>query len=56
MAAGVLFFGDAAAGGEKASTYVTELHSRGDFERFINQQDEKVGVKSAQGVGGMAGV
>ena len=40
--AGVLYFGDSAAGGEKASTYVTELHSREDFERFVNQQDDKV--------------
>ncbi len=38
----MLYFGDAAGGGEKASTYVTELHSRADFDHFMNQQDDKV--------------
>ncbi|GAB4820580.1 hypothetical protein N2152v2_007626 [Parachlorella kessleri] len=42
MGEGVLYFGDAAGGGEKASTYVTELHSRADFDHFMNQQDDKV--------------
>jgi hypothetical protein len=40
--AGVLYYGDAAADGEKASTYVEELDTREDFERFINAQTDDV--------------
>lgn len=39
---GVLFFGDSAADGVKASTYVTEIHSKADFESFIAQPDDQV--------------
>lgn len=38
----MLYFGDTAGNGVKASTFVTELHSRADFEKFLMQQDEKV--------------
>ena len=39
---GVLFYGDSAAHGVKASSFVEDLKTRADFNRFINEQDEKV--------------
>ena len=42
MPAGVLFFGDTAARGEKASTYVQELTSRAELEAYISSQGPDV--------------
>ena len=42
MPAGVLFFGDTAARGEKASTYVQELTSRAGLEAYISSQGPDV--------------
>ena len=52
----MLFFGDSAANGVKASTYVTELHSRADFEAFVAQQNEKVGGRAGGRAGGWRAV
>lgn len=38
----MLYYGDSAANGLKASDYVEELKSQADFDRFIDNQDEKV--------------
>ncbi|KAL4424978.1 hypothetical protein ABPG77_002863 [Micractinium sp. CCAP 211/92] len=39
---GVLYFGDSAANNVKASTYVTDLHSREDLEAFVRGQPDNV--------------
>lgn len=39
---GVLYFGDAAAGGVHASDFVAELHSQQDMDAFVNGQEEQV--------------
>ncbi|KAK9810349.1 hypothetical protein WJX72_009187 [[Myrmecia] bisecta] len=39
---GVLYYGDSAANGVKASTYVPDLASREQFDKFLQQQDDKV--------------
>ncbi len=39
---GVLFFGDTAANNVKASTYVTDLHSKEEYEVFTRSQDPTV--------------
>ena len=40
--AGVLYYGDSAANGVKASTFVEELTSRADYERFISAQPDNI--------------
>lgn len=40
--AGVLYYGDQAANGVKASDFVTELHSKADLDNFINKQPDNV--------------
>jgi len=39
---GVLFFGDIAAGNEKASTYIRDLHSAADLDDFLSAQEANV--------------
>lgn len=39
---GVLYYGDTAANNEKASSYVTDLHSREDLRNFVHGQPEQV--------------
>lgn len=39
---GVLYYGDSAANNVKASTYVTDLHSRADLEAFVRGQPDNV--------------
>jgi len=38
---GVLFFGDTAANNEKASSYVRDIHSRADFDNFMESSPPK---------------
>ncbi len=40
--AGVLYYGDQAANGVKASDFVTELHSKADLDTFISKQPDNV--------------
>lgn len=42
LAAGVLFFGDTAARGEKVSQYVQELTSRAELEAYLSSQGPDV--------------
>jgi hypothetical protein len=39
---GVLFYGDIAGGGTRASEWVQELHSREDLQQFVDSKDEEV--------------
>ena len=39
---GVLYYGDTAANNEKASTFVQELHTRDDLQRFVRTQPRDV--------------
>lgn len=39
---GVLFYGDSAAGGARASEWVAELHNAEDLRKFVNAQSDKV--------------
>ncbi|KAL4457874.1 hypothetical protein ABPG75_012739 [Micractinium tetrahymenae] len=39
---GVLYYGDSAANNVKASTFVTDLHSRADLEAFVRGQPDNV--------------
>ena len=39
---GVLYYGDQAANGVKASDFVTELHSKADLDKFVNGQPDNV--------------
>jgi hypothetical protein len=40
--AGVLYYGDQAANGVKASDFVTELNSKADLDTFINKQADNI--------------
>lgn len=42
LSEGVLYYGDQAANGVKASDFVTELHSKADLDTFINKQADNV--------------
>lgn len=42
LCTGVLYYGDQAGEGEKASTFVSELTSRSDLDTFISSQPDNV--------------
>lgn len=42
LRSGVLYYGDQAANGVKASDFVTELHSKADLDKFVNGQPDNV--------------
>ena len=42
FAAGVLYYGDVAANGVKASTFVEELTTRAEYEHFISAQPDNI--------------
>lgn len=38
----MLYYGDAAANGVKASTFVEELSTREEYDRFITSKDDNI--------------
>ena len=47
----MLYYGDSAAGGARASEWVAELHNAEDLRKFVNAQSDKVRGWWAGGAG-----